>query len=141
MNGDGYTDMSGGLLYYISDGSTPIPGGLDAFGVLDNSFGPGELVAWRGDFDPSIEGHGTLTASNVVGQAVINGKAPTFKDVPGGKYPGAVLGGAPNAKLAPFGDIYLGFDFSTQFGYLLSTRQGVDVTSNSYGQSDVDNDG
>ena len=141
MNGDGYTDMSGGLLYYVSDGATPIPGGLDAFGVNDTSFGPGELVAWTGDFDPSIEGHGTLTASNVVGQAVSNGKLPNFKDVPGGKYPGAVLGGAPNAKLAPFGDIYLGFAFSTQFGYLLSTRQGVDVTSNSYGQSNVDNDG
>ena len=27
MNGDGYTDLSGGLLYYISDGVTPIPGG------------------------------------------------------------------------------------------------------------------
>ena len=141
MNGDGYTDMSGGLLYYVSDGATPIPGGLDAFGVNDTSFGSGELVAWTGDYDPAIEGHGTLTASNVVGQAVINGKAPTFKDVPGGKYAGAVLGGAPHAKLAPFGDIYQGFEFSTQFGYLLSTRQGVDVTSNSYGQSDVDNDG
>ncbi len=79
MNGDGYTDMSGGLLYYISDGATPIPGGLDAFGVNDTSFGPGELVAWTGDFDPSIEGHGTLTASNVVGQAVSNGKSPDFQ--------------------------------------------------------------
>ena len=27
MNGDGYTDLSGGLLYYISDGETPVPGG------------------------------------------------------------------------------------------------------------------
>jgi hypothetical protein len=141
MNGDGYTDLSGGLLYYVSDGKTPIPGGLDAFGVDDTSYGSGQLLAWTGDFDPSIEGHGTLTASNIVGQAVINGKAPTFKDIPGGTYAGAVLGGAPHAKLAPFGDIYLGFDFSTQFGYLLSTRQGVDVTSNSYGQSTVDNDG
>ena len=135
MNGDGYTDLSGGLLYYISDGTTPIPGGLDAFGVEDTSSAPGELLAWTGDFDPAIEGHGTLTASNIVGQGVINGKAPTFNDLPGGKYAGAVLGGAPNAKLAPFGDIYFGFDFSTQFGYFLSTRHGVDVTSNSYGSS------
>ncbi|RZU15563.1 subtilase family protein [Kribbella rubisoli] len=141
MNGDGYTDLSGGLLYYISDGKTPIPGGLDMFGVDDTSYGSGQLVAWTGDFDPAIEGHGTLTASNIVGQAVINGKAPTFKDLPGGKYAGAVLGGAPKAKLAPFGDIYMGFDFSTQFGYLLSTRKGVDVTSNSYGESTTDNDG
>ena len=61
--------------------------------------------------------------------------------MPGGTYPGAVIGGAPHAKLAPFGDIYFSFDFSTQLGYFLSTRQGVDITSNSYGSSDVDNDG
>jgi hypothetical protein len=142
MNGDGYTDLSGGLLYYISDGATAIPGGLDAFGILDTSYGPGELLAWSGDYDPSIGGHGTLTASNVVGQGVINGLAPTFSDLPGdGTYPGAVIGGAPDAKLAPFGDIYFSFAFSTQLGYYLATRRGVDVTSNSYGASDVDNDG
>ena len=141
MDGDGFTDLSGGLLYYISDGATPIPGGLDAFGVLDASFGPGELTAWSGDYDPAIAGHGTLTASNIVAQGVINGNAPTFSDVPGGTYPGAVIGGAPHAKLAPFGDIYFSFEFSTQFGYFLTTRQGVDITSNSYGSSDVDNDG
>ncbi|MGW6282462.1 S8 family serine peptidase [Kribbella sp. NPDC055071] len=141
MNGDGYTDLSGGLLYFIADGTTALPGGIDAFGGEGAPFPSGSLLAWTGDFDPAIEGHGTLTASNIVGQAVINGKAPTFKDIPGGKYAGAVLGGAPKAKLAPFGDIYMGFDFSTQFGYLLSTRKGVDVTSNSYGTSDTDNDG
>ncbi|MGH9228201.1 MAG: S8 family serine peptidase, partial [Acidimicrobiales bacterium] len=144
VNGDGFTDLSGGLLYYISDGATPIPGGLDAFGVLDTSFGPGELLAWTGDFDPAIGGHGTLTASNVVAQGVINGLAPKFSDLPrkfGRRYPGAVLGGSPNAKLAPFGDIYFSFAFSTQLGYFLTTRNGVDVTSNSYGSSDVDNDG
>ena len=141
MNGDGYTDLSGGLLYYISDGATAIPGGLDAFGVLNTSFGPGELLAWSGDFDPAIGGHGTLTASNVVGQGVINGKAPTFTDLPDGTYPGAVIGGAPHARLAPYGDIYFSFAFSTQLGYFLATRRGVDVTSNSYGSSSVDNDG
>jgi hypothetical protein len=141
MNGDSYTDLSGGLLYYISDGATAIPGGLDAFGVLDTSYGPGELLAWSGDYDPAIGGHGTLTASNIVGQGVINGRAPTFSDLPGGKYPGAVIGGSPHAKLAPYGDIYFSFEFSTQLGYFLATRRGVDVTSNSYGSSDVDNDG
>ena len=143
VNGDGFTDLSGGLLYYVSDGATPIPGGLDAFNVLDRSFGPGELLAWTGDFDPAIEGHGTLTASNVVGQGVINGLAPKFSDLPtrSHRYPGAVIGGSPNARLAPFGDIYFSFAFSTQLGYFLTTRNGVDVTSNSYGSSDVDNDG
>jgi len=143
MDGDSYTDLSGGLLYYISDGSTPVPGGVDIFtGLSTFGYGPGELVAWTGDYDPGIGGHGTLTASNIVGQGVINGNAPVFQDLPGDhKYPGAVIGGAPDAKLAPYGDIYFSFDFSTQFGYYLATRRGVDVTSNSYGSSDVDNDG
>lgn len=147
MNGDRYTDLSGGLLYYISDGATAVPGGIDVFGGVAGEgpdghlFAPGALVAWSGDYDPAIGGHGTATASNVVGQGVINGNAPSFSDVPGGKYPGAVIGGAPHAKLAPYGDIYFSFEFSTQFGYYLATRRGVDVTSNSYGSSNVDNDG
>ena len=59
-----------------------------------------------------------MTASNVVGQAVINGKAPQFADLPGGHgnqggtIPGMVLGGAPNAKLAPMGDVYFSFTTS-----------------------------
>jgi hypothetical protein len=179
MDNDGYTDLSGGLVYYISDGTTSVPGGVHAFGGIPGSaFAKGELVAWSGDFDPAIGGHGTQTAGNIVGQGVIAGKAPCFSDlklsedgratgaVPcskvdgddtdvvtdsrgkrgkkhhsGNTYPGAVIGGAPEAKLAPYGDIYFSFDFSTQFGYYLATRSGVDITSNSYGSSDVDNDG
>ena len=111
MDGDGYTDLSGGLLYFISDGVTTIPGGATFFGDGDTP-APGALLAWTGDYDPGIEGHGTLTASNVVGQGVINGKAPRFDDLPtrDGRYPGAVIGGAPHAKLAPYGDIYFSFD-------------------------------
>ena len=52
-----------------------------------------------------------------------------------------VLGGAPNAKLAPMGDIYFAFAFSTQFAYLLTNEWGVNVDSNSYGTSTTDNDG
>jgi hypothetical protein len=194
MDGDSYTDLSGGLVYYISDGVTSVPGGVHAFGGIPGSaFAKGELVAWSGDYDPAIGGHGTETASNIVGQGVIAGKAPCFSDletrergrstgavrcskvdgddtdVTGGRdgdrgrhddddrnrrgdddddddrdsatYPGAVIGGAPHAKLAPYGDIYFSFEFSTQLGYFLATRNGVDITSNSYGSSDVDNDG
>jgi hypothetical protein len=146
IDGDGYADLSGGLLYYISDGQTTIPGGPTDF-ADGQTPGPGDFLAWTGDFDPGIEGHGTLTASNVVGQAVINGKAPQFADLPGGKkgeggtIPGMVLGGAPNAKLAPMGDIYFSFSTATQFAYLLTNEYGVQVTSNSYGTSTSDNDG
>jgi len=96
MDGDGYTDLSGGLLYFISDGETTIPGGATFFGD-DDTPAPGALLAWTGDYDPGIEGHGTLTASNVVGQAVINGNAPRFSDLrtKDGRVPGAVAPGAP----------------------------------------------
>ena len=150
MDGDGLQDMSGGLLYYISDGEdgTPLPGGPEAFG-LSITAEPGELLAWSGDFDPAIGGHGTLTASNVAGQGRINGLAPVFEDLgrgrgrgsEGGTYEGAVVGGAPQTDLVPFGDIYFSFDFSTQFAYFLTNDAGVDVTTNSYGSSEVDNDG
>lgn len=144
LNGDGFVDLSGGMAYYISDGTgangRAVPGGLEAFGVSIKA-APGELVAWTGDFDTGIEGHGTLCTSNVVGQGVTNGNLPTFSDIPGGKYPSAVVGGAPHATMVPFGDIYFSFDFSTQFAYFLSNSTGIDVTSNSYGNSDSDNDG
>ena len=148
MNGDGVTDVSGGLLYYISNGTgasgAALPGGPSSFGLVVKD-APGALLAWTGDFDPAIGGHGTLTASNVVGQGVINGLAPTFADVPGGTPPGMVIGGAPHAKLAPMGDIYFSFDFSTQFAYFLTQAQpahsAIDITSNSYGNSAADNDG
>ena len=147
MNGDGYTDLSGGLLYHISDGVTRVPGGVDLFRVVIGA--PGEILAWTGDFDPAIGGHGTQTASNVVGQGVVNGRAPQFADVPGGTYPGAVIGGAPDARLAPYGDIYFSHEFSTALAWFLTAGQGdlggvqrsVDLTTNSYGDSDVDNDG
>jgi hypothetical protein len=144
MNGDGYTDLSGGLMYFIADGVTPIPGGLDAFGILDTSFGPGELVAWTGEFDPWNGGHGTIVASSVAGQGVINGRAPTFSDLPGGRYPGAVIGGAPHAKLVPMGDVLYNADFtpiSMQLGYFLATRRGVDVTNSSFAQWHFDGEG
>src|SRR5262249_10111865 len=124
LNGDGYTDLSGGLLYYISDGKghrgTPVPGGPTAFG-LEIKGAPGAITAWTGDFDRGIGGHGTLTASNVVGQAVTNGgKLPHFADLPKGTPPAMVAGGAPHAKLLPFGDIYLAFGTSNQLGYVLA---------------------
>ena len=144
LDGDGYVDLSGGMAYYISDGTaasgTPVPGGLEAFDE-EVKGEPGEIVAWTGDFDPGIEGHGTLCASQIVGQGVANGGLPTFSDIPGGRFPAAVIGGAPAATMVPFGDIYFGFRFSTAFSYLLANLNGVDVTSNSYGDDTLDNDG
>ena len=154
LSGDGLADLSGGLLTYISDGvSTVVPGGPDFFGagVMDKDEflagnivlippASGELVVWSGDYDTGIAGHGTLTASNVVGQGRAKGLAPAFTDLDPADWPG-VVGGAPDAKLLPFGDIYFAFETSTQLGYILTNLAGVDASSNSYGSSDVDNDG
>ena len=96
MNADGYTDISGGLLAYIADGSTSIPGGVTEFVGDDPGFilGSGEILMWSGDFDPAIEGHGTLTASNIVGQGVSTGGAPKFADFDGKTVPGCPRGSA-----------------------------------------------
>ena len=99
LTGDGLADISGGLLTFISDGtSTTVPGGPDFFGagVMDRDEflagnivlvppASGELVVWSGDYDPGIGGHGTLTASNVVGQGRAKGLAPTFTDLRPGR--------------------------------------------------------
>ena len=82
MNGDGVTDVSGGLLYYISNGTgasgAALPGGPSSFGLVVKD-APGALLAWTGDFDPAIGGHGTLTASNVVGQGVDQRPCPDLR--------------------------------------------------------------
>ena len=143
LDGDGYVDLSGGMAYYISDGEdgTPVQGGPLEFGA-EITAPAGALVAWVGDFDPGIEGHGTLCASNIVGQGVANGGLPSFTDLPGnGKFPAAVVGGAPAATSVPFGDIYFSHAFSEQLAYLIANEHGIDVTSNSYGTSTSDNDG
>src|SRR5262249_60620865 len=103
----------------------------------------GRFLAWSGDFDVGNEGHGTSTASNVVAQGVINGGATAYPDIPGKTHtrPGMVIGGAPDAKLLPMGDVYFDFNFSRIFGNFLAERAGALSTSNSYGDSALDNDG
>jgi hypothetical protein len=151
MDGDGIIDLSGGVVYFIADGETPIPATDWLWGPLAPPPANGSLVAFMGDFDPEIGFHGTLTASNVVGQARINGMAPRFRDLPGdGTPPGMVIGAAPRAKLVSVGDIYFNFDTSTLDAYILTllgydgtpgTDDDIQITSHSYGESDVDNDG
>ena len=167
MNGDGYTDLSGGLLYYISDGATSVPGGVHVFGGIPGSGSRGRAARLvrrlrpgdRRPRDADRVEHRRPGRDQRQGAVLLGprgsprtpldwapcrcslGHTGKHDDERGGTYPGAVIGGAPHAKLAPYGDIYFSFDFSTQFGYFLATRSGVDITSNSYGSSDVDNDG
>jgi uncharacterized repeat protein (TIGR01451 family) len=129
--------------------------------------GNGDLVAISGStFDRSYS-HGTACASNIVGQGVTqstdDGMLPEFRDLPGdGKGEGAVFGMAPDAKVVNVSDIYfdhinstidgwlfstVGYDGCDQTGYDLNTggvctdTDAIQVTSNSYGSSDTDNDG
>lgn len=148
INGDAIADLSGGLLYYISDGEVPFPGNY-LWGLADEVFPPGQLVGIL-----YIAGsHGTMCASNVVSQGRLGVPADLnleFRDLPGDHEPASVnLGMAPKAKIVSIGDVYLGgrILFETSWRYAVlghdpdRTDDQIQVTSNSYGFSDIDNDG
>lgn len=135
---DGYADLSGGLIYFIADGQTPIPysdivasrWGFD-LPIPEN----GELVAfmigtdWIGGGD-----HGTLCA------AAVGARGRTFM--------GLTFGTAIEAKIIAEGSLYSG---GSWFDYVYFAVQGYDgvpgtgdeafVVSNSYGNSYVINKG
>ncbi len=147
MDGDGKPDISGGGIYFIADGETPIPGSQTLYGGLATPPADASLVAFMGAFDEND--HGTLCASNVVAQGNINGFAPPFQNIPNG-LAGITLGGAPKAKLVPVGDIYYNYPTSPRNAQLLNmlgydgrpgTADDVQVSSNSYGTSTVVNSG
>jgi uncharacterized repeat protein (TIGR01451 family) len=165
MNGDGLADISGGMLYFIADGVTPIPVSDWMYDGLTP--GDGNLVAFSGGTFDRDYSHGTACASNVVGQGVTqsvdNGMLPEFRDLPGdGKPSAAVYGMAPGAKMVNVSDIYynfasskidayifaaVGYDGVDQTGWHMESGPGytdtdaIQITSNSYGSSDQDNDG
>lgn len=156
---DGYADLSGGTVYWISDGEHQPPG----FEFLINGSDPsapvpgnGELVCFMGalNFD---ENHGTLCASNVVGQGMTDGPSdpimddgvyPPFKTPTGGG-DGIVQGAARDSKVVAFSDIYWNFFTSTLLAYDYATfgadmeagtGDEIQIVSNSYGDSAVDAD-
>jgi len=151
---DGIPDVSGGMLYFIADGATPIP-------VSDWMWGGivpanGDMVAFSGGTFDGAYSHGTQCASNVVGQGVVNGLLPDFEDLaPGpGRATGAVFGMAPGARVVNVSDIYWDHDASTIDAYIFaavgydgldqtdpSDSDAIQICSNSYGASDTDNDG
>jgi hypothetical protein len=146
LDGNGWADLSGGLLYWISDGLTVPPGGW-LWGALTPVPEQGRLVAFLGPFGGS---HGTLCASNVAAQGVLpvpEGVDLRFRDLPGdGRPPYLVKGAAPGAKVVA---IYRGGVITTESAYVYATaghdkdRPGdeVQVLSNSYPLRDVWNEG
>ena len=151
MDGDGYPDISGGVIHYIADGLTPIPGSY-IFGKLAPPPPAWSVVMFAGSFE--LGDHGTLCSSNVVGQGrlpVDSGLSLAFSDLPGdGRLStGPNLGAAPNAKLVSVANIYQGGRVAFETGWQFLTRgpepdrseDDIQVSSNSYGFSEVDNDG
>jgi uncharacterized repeat protein (TIGR01451 family) len=161
LTGDGKADVSGGALYFIADGVTPLPHAWVKYVAwAAPAPGNGNLVAFDGPWASGYS-HGTQCASNVVGQGQVNGLLPSFSDLPGdGKPSGAVFGAAKNARLVDVSNIYYDFTNSKISAYTFSVygydgqrstlangtinaadTDGIQMASNSYGSSDADNDG
>ena len=150
---DGYADLSGGMIYYISDGTNYVPG----FDWLWLPFlsspppvpGPGDMVAFMiNDALRSGGDHGTLVASAIAGQGVINGGAPPWKP-PATEVGGIDQGGGRDAKIIAIGDFYRSGSPDTDSYYFTTlgydgepgTGDEADIVNMSYGSSGVDNDG
>jgi subtilisin family serine protease len=151
IDGDDIPDMSGGLLYWIADGATPPPGAY-LWGLEDVVPEQGRMIAIHSDFF-SFPGssHGTLCASNVASQGRLGVPSEvnlSFTDLPGGKPEALNPGMAPDAQLVSVG-FALGSNLSLQSGWIYGVfgsdkdveGDEIQVTSNSYGNSGVDNDG
>ncbi|MEW5937025.1 MAG: S8 family serine peptidase, partial [Candidatus Thermoplasmatota archaeon] len=125
-DGDGIADRSGGMIYFISDGITPIPYSdvyCGRYGISNIIPKNGELVCFFGEFTEDAI-RGTQRASVIVGQ----GKQP-YSDDP---YNRALsLGIAPNATIIPIADsLFDGWYFAVE-GYdgIPGTKDDAQVVS------------
>jgi hypothetical protein len=146
--GDGIADVSGGLLYWISDGANPFPTSW-LWGLEEDVPPAGQYIGIL----RAESSHGTMCSSNIVGQGVL--KMPPdrdlkFRDLPGdGQPPSTNMGMAPGASLVSVGNIYGDGSviFAAGWRYVVfgedrvSHDDDIQVASNSYGFSNIDNDG
>jgi len=143
MDGDGYADISGGMLVWISDGANPPPTvnwlwGIvcgDEVGTLKACPMSGDLLLFAGPFDGGYT-HGTQCASNIAGQGVVS-EGLTAQPFRQG---GMVQGGAPKVGIMDFGNhYYLGTDedefLVAALGYdgMVESGDEAQIVSNSYG--------
>lgn len=165
---DGYYDISGGLVYWVSDGVNPVPAsdwwwglGIAGNGAADEGEpGNGNLVLFSvNDYLQSPAGnHGQLVASAIAAGGVIDGDSmdmalesekiggisPPYKPADAG---GMVWGAGQDVKLVSAGDFYSyggvdAFVFAA-LGYdgIPGTLDDVQIINNSWGSSAVHNDG
>jgi hypothetical protein len=150
---DGIADLSGGMVYWISDGVNQPPYAEQVFSDLGSSAvdvpAAGSLVCMMGSYDLAAD-HGTLCASVVAGQGRIDGSSlqgtrPAFKTGSGGM----VQGGGRDAEVVAIGDVYSAYALSTLLAYdfssygpdaMAGSGDEVQIVSNSYGESATDND-
>ena len=148
-NNDGLNDVSGGLVYFVSDGVNPIPSMAWLWGPV--VYGPGDFVAFHVMDSLGSPGgnHGMGTTSVAVGQGVVSGSV--FAG-PGGppqaNGQGLVVGPGRDVGSTQNGDFYASAfaeDASLYgvFGYdgAPYSSDEVQIISNSWGSSGVDNDG
>ena len=148
---DGYADLSGGMIYFIGDGLNHIPG----FDWLwsDHPFyipGAGDMVCFMlNDVTEAGGDHGTLCASNVAGQGIINGDAPSWKPPYAGPGDGLIQAAGKDARIISVGNFYQG-GFTSDFYYFVgwgidgsaATRDDqANIITQSYGSGSTDNDG
>lgn len=141
ITGDGTQDRSGGMIYFIADGTNPVP--YSDIIAAENGYSlpiptNGSLVVFMLNvYDPFTEqggNHGTLCASAIAGQGVIAG--------------GRVKGTAPEAKIIAVGNIYQGGNILDSYYFAVEGYDGIpgtgdeaNIVSCSYGDSDVIHDG
>jgi hypothetical protein len=166
LSAHGRCDLSGGMVYYISNGSTPVPASDWIYGLsaVDT---PGAVVAFMlNDFTENGGDHGTLSAGAAVGQGVITRMPysgtygslywpPTWYDVspwPAGDG-GISQGPGRDTGLVAMGNYYAGgsalnyYDFAVlgydgvPAGVLTDTHDQPHITISSYSSDMVDDDG
>ena len=142
-DGDGLADESAGMLYFIADGVHPIPASDWLYGLGPPS--NGDLVAFIGAFD-KYEVHGTLCASAVAAQGLVDSYPPPWKPEGTG---GMVQGIAPGAQIISIGNIYNGGQFVYDalrfcaYGYdgIPNTGDEPNIVNMSFGYSTIHADG
>ncbi len=149
LDGDGYADLSGGSIYWISDGANPLPASDWLWGIGADVAGPGDLVAFTVmDWSEGGGDHGQLCASAVAAQGIIDGGSPDWKPVGDGTpFTGMIQGAGKNVGLVASGNYYVAPDATE--GYLFAalgydgyaeTEDDIQIISNSWGYSGTDND-
>ena len=123
--GDGFADLSGGMIYWISDGKNVYPASNWTYGATYTG-DAGDAVAFMGEFYYG-ESHGTMTSSAALAAS---------------RSMGGVLGGmAYGAKLMciPFTGSVVNAWMFAQFGVdgVVGTGDEADICTNSYGWSDL----